>query len=742
MSLRQILLLFLGTCVFPAILPAATEQKRPPIVDLSAGFQQTQDAASNPSAIVALAEAQCWDSRHGDDANTGSFSFGPFEVKQTLELFVAGWPGEPGRSLNIKRDSDGAILSLSTRSAPGFNWVRLRWDLPASWQGVKLHLQAEDHAQGPGGWVGVSRPLKTSWQFSEAIKLLALQTLAWLILLLPGMACCTLLGEKDTAHRLVVTLVGSALCAYATFFVTFSNPMAGYIAASIILSLSLGILLVRAGKTVRLLQEREYSPILLFSLAAAVLACLGCFMYGGIESPTGIPLNRVLFGLPSDPLIPLQHAKLLVSGAPLHPFMLDWLTSDRPPLQAGLSLLGRPLIDSDLGYICIGIAAQSWVWLGLWVFMRRLGTSLRSASIVLGISLFSGFFFLNTFFCWPKLLPAAFLLCSAGLLWGRDRKDPVPLPAAVMAGICAALALLGHGGSIFGLLAMIVVYLATRRRLNKALLLAPAIAAFLTMSPWFAYQKFYDPPGDRLIKYHLAGREAIDPRPSLTVIAEAYRQTPTEVIVVNKLRNLQNQLFDRADWFNNTCIAAGLLLENKPLEAFTLFGRASREAGFYHYGQTLGPLLLGLLGLPWLLWKRGASSDAHVARISALLCLSSAVIWALMMFPRDSAIMHQSSYFTGACLFITLGLSLSVFPRKLLYALLILNVVWFILIWLIGQPLLNFYLPLNLLGSSFPAYRLLWALVALVATALLLRLAHSGEASPSLPLKTRPSSHL
>ena len=46
-------------------------------------------------------------------------------------------------------------------------------------------------------------------------------------------------------------------------------------------------------------------------------------------------------------------------------------------------------------------------------------------------------------------------------------------------------------------------------------------------SPWLAYQRFYDPPGDRLLKLHLGGQETIDSRSTLdTVVVTTPLRSP------------------------------------------------------------------------------------------------------------------------------------------------------------------------------------------------------------------------
>ena len=64
----------------------------------------------------------------------------------------------------------------------------------------------------------------------------------------------------------------------------------------------------------------------------------------------------------------------------------------------------------------------------------------------------------NGFFVWPKLLPAAMLLAAAALvmtpLWAELRSD---WRAGALLGLLCALAMMGHGSSVFGLIPLLAI---------------------------------------------------------------------------------------------------------------------------------------------------------------------------------------------------------------------------------------------------------------------------------------------
>lgn len=696
---------------------------------LEGGFAPARPNTGSASYRRASADTKLYESFQGNDALTGRFSQGPFKGPEILEIYAAGYVNEPGRGLWLERD-DGARLKLGVRTFPGEAWERLRWALPEGWRDRMVTLVAEDHTGGGGGWLGVSGVLKPSWQLGTALTMAGLQVLVCVWLLLPGLAAATFARGADfaPARRLILVLLGSGLAAYLVFILTVAQRDLGRWSAWVIVALAAGLLVKGRDRFVEMLRDRDFTLPLLLCIAMAVFCNAGNLLYGVLENPT-VPMNRCLPGMPADVILPMMHADVLFDGRPLQPFAGDWLTSDRPPGQTALVLLARPLdFASQAHYLQVGIAAQCWVWLGLCALLNSLGLSRRATLLVLAGSCFSGFFFFNTLFCWPKLLPTAYLLGATALLFGRGRREPMGLKAAVLAGLCVGLAMLGHGGSFFGLLGIVSAYLIQRRPLNAALVLAPAIAVGTVMAPWFAYQKFYDPPGDRLVKFHLAGREAVDPRPATPVILEAYRQTPLSTLLENRVDNLRCLFGGNTGVIENSAVALECAREGNWALAFAVVGRTSRESGFFHYALTLGALLPGLGGLAWLCFRPRAGDankeDAGAARTLGLIFATSAFLWCMLMFTKGSTVIHQGSYLSGACLFAATCLGLAVFPRWLQFGLLALNAVHFACAWLVAAPTNPVRPPGDLLTASVPGQ---WCLLGVSGIMILLCIVALGR---------------
>lgn len=229
---------------------------------------------------------------------------------------------------------------------------------------------------------------------------------------------------------------------------------------------------------------------------------------------------------------------------------LDWRTSDRPPLQAAITLAAFAVHRGDhfAFYRCVATICQMG-WVGtLYALGRAIGLRRRHRQVALLLAGSSVFFYLNSIYTWPKLLSA--WLCLVGILLvlhvvrerGRASEWILPMAAASL-----ALGLLAHAGVGFSVLAL--PWLAVCWRLWRVVsvrsVIVAAMVTIVLLSPWIAYQRFYDPPGNRLIKMHLAGVSAIDARSTTQALADTYRALTWRDYLHGRWANLRQQ------WFGN-----------------------------------------------------------------------------------------------------------------------------------------------------------------------------------------------
>jgi hypothetical protein len=368
-------------------------------------------------------------------------------------------------------------------------------------------------------------------------------SLAWF--LLPGLLGAAALSRRGVVPETAVALTAVALSSalgYAVFWAYLAGPGAGRV-ASLAGTAAAAVALSRPGAR-RLLARTVRSPAVAVPLGLLFVVALfyNAILFAHASStPVELRARTHLMrndGLPIDNDLPRLLAARLAEGRDPRPIYPEWQSSDRPPLQTGAVLLQRPFASAlgieALHYQLLATALQcSWVaavWaLGAAFRFRPAGTALALAAAT-----FSGFFFVNSLYVWPKLYAGALALLALVLLVGRR---PSPATAAVAA-LGAALGLLAHAGVVFTLVPVAAFVVARRTRPPLVPALAGAAVVVVLMAPWWAYTRFYDPPGDRLTKRHLAGVLQADGRPLSAALADAYSRSEPSELVRNKWENL------------------------------------------------------------------------------------------------------------------------------------------------------------------------------------------------------------
>ncbi len=240
----------------------------------------------------------------------------------------------------------------------------------------------------------------------------------------------------------------------------------------------------------------------------------------------------------------------------------------------------------------------------------------------------TGFVLHNSLFVWPKLIAGAYC-CFAALPVLAPHRPLNPLFATAV-GASAALGWLSHGSIAFSLLALLIVWLA--RGAPHRQHFVPALATFVAIViPWLLYQQLIDPPGNRLLKWHLAGVIPIDPRGTWQTLRDAYQAL-----------SWQEWWFARKANFLVTIDG-----DFSNLFDFSLEGARQRrgEEFFYLFRS------IGFLNFVWLLWPVARLCklapplrQSQVARALAAWLVLTYTIWVTAMFIPSSTIIHHGSY--------------------------------------------------------------------------------------------------
>ncbi|MGA3316094.1 MAG: hypothetical protein ABSC64_06600 [Candidatus Korobacteraceae bacterium] len=503
------------------------------------------------------------------DADTGWATSKTVNAGPYLSFYIAGYPIMPGIRLAVENVHTGEQLLLTPPLSPGSEWLPLYIPMPPEWFGQPVRMVVEDRATGIGGWVGFSEPFspRRAEDVLIAIEILGLVFCLAVLLLLPPAAVCLMAAARGVTDLLDLTSVAPlvlGLTGYGAFWIYFLNHAAGvfYSYATLVASCAvLAYVTLSKSRRSQLLPAKPLLvPAALVILATIFIVSLG-LLRGGQYAPLDVAAIR--FSPPDlvgDHILPKILADGVFSGHIPRPIMGDWLSSDRPPLQAGNVVWIYPWtsLHRNITYLGMSVFLQCSFLAGLWAFLTAGKIGRRPLALAIVVCFFSGFTFIHGFYTWPKLYPVAYLLIVAAYLLTeryhqvRDRRV-----TGALVGVAVALAMLCHGGSFFAILGLACSLLFLRRCPSPRFLLAMTAAALLTYAPWVLYQKFYDPPGDRLVKYHLTGVQAPHPEVSLAnLLISSYKKAGLHNVIEYKISNFEYLTGDLRPSINDVGVIA------------------------------------------------------------------------------------------------------------------------------------------------------------------------------------------
>ena len=474
------------------------------------------------------------------------------------------------------------------------------------------------------------------------MTLIFLTTIHVVLFYLPGFGTAFLLtspNEKLSRCEFYgFVLVGACFFGYLAFWIYFWNTGAGTL-YSIFVFLGSAILVLKRGKVyLNDFSLKFWHPVLASVLLAFFYLALG-FLYGGLEHPLATARVRFSHPLPVDNELPLLFAGIVSDKNSLRPYIADWLTSDRPPLQTGITLLQFPVFGDlqKLQYQILGVVLQTSIGIGVWLLFSDRQFSEKDRVLIFLFLVFSNTLLVHSFYVWPKILPASLLMVGLALLQDARNNPDSSLRTikGVFIGGAFAFAMLSHGGSVFAILPIGLVLLAARRLPPTRILLASAIAAVFLYLPWTGYQKFIDPPGNRLVKMHIGGSREIDDRSTLEVVIDSYSKLTFSQVLAKKAANF-HYLFRSID---------NLMRDFSSGEWATGIIRLRKEA-FFRLSYALFIPALSTLVIPAKLVQQKPWSFSG-AEMLVLIGFLGLMFWLLLMFgpPATVPSIHQGSLF-------------------------------------------------------------------------------------------------
>jgi hypothetical protein len=452
-------------------------------------------------------------------------------------------------------------------------------------------------------------------------------------------------GLRSVPLLLCIALAASGVAAMLAFWAYYLDPTIGQAVAFLIVLGSIqGIVLARPDRLDREILRELAVPAALWALGSAFVLYLG-FLHGGTDQPLVAALTRFSHPLPTDNEIPRFFADWYFAHGhhgPPPPFG-DWLSSDRPPLQSGYVLSQRPFgwDDAGLHYQVLGVVVQQLWIVGMWALLYAARLQPRARGLAIFALMASDIAIVHGFFVWPKLIAAAFVLGALAMVlsedWPRLRRDL--RAAALFAGLCG-LAMLAHGASAFGLIPLLI-FAAVRGMPGWRWLGAAALTGVVLLAPWSAYQRYADPPGDRLLKWQLGGSLEIDDRGAVETILDGYRAEGIDGTLANKWGNV-TRIVGQHDAESAIGDAVDDSAEGHPGRA----AAALRVPRFFDLVPLLGWLLVGPAAMLFARARgRPRSREWRFALVCFAFCGLACAIWALLMFgePDSSTLLHVGS---------------------------------------------------------------------------------------------------
>ncbi len=363
------------------------------------------------------------------------------------------------------------------------------------------------------------RSTRLSWLKESVFVLTALHALAWATLVAPGLSVLWIAGLKRPRDQVLASIPVTLALGYAAFFAVYYGDVRAKLAILLLMLATVVVVTTRGWNSWRQFRDEPAARAvgLAFTLSLGYLF----FLYSadmGIGGWTSAYRFRPAIWS-SDAQLPQIVAEGVYRQLPVRNVIGGgWHVSDRPPLLAGLMLLARPTWEpllavgdnqrlSFLFYQVLGlVACSSWV-VPAWLLLARALRSARHATLGVMLLATNGFMAFNSVYTWPKMLAGALGL-AAYLTFSRATAADSPratMRGSILSGALAGMAMMSHGGVVFGIVPIFAPLLVSRSRARIATLAVVVLTALLVMLPWTVWQQIEDPPGNALVKFALAG---------------------------------------------------------------------------------------------------------------------------------------------------------------------------------------------------------------------------------------------
>lgn len=447
---------------------------------------------------------------------------------------------------------------------------------------------------------------------------------------------------KDELLAFPLALIAAGIAGYFAFWIGYFSPF--------LLKAFKAAFWVWVAITIAIAVRAKYRPKELFvCLALMVIATVLILSLAYIGVGYEALIDRAKNGMiSSDSEIPYLFAQAIKHGQIPVPLIGDWLSSDRPPLQSGFYLLfGWSIGDRHAAYQVLSVCLQMTVIPTAYWFTRRFSIQAVATASILIVVFFTHLVIIHGLHVWPKLIATSYLLIAAVTFFRLKTANSI---GAFVVGASCALAMLAHGGSAFALLGFAITSVVIWQ-IPKPTYIFLTLATFAVLyAPWTAYQRFIDPPGDRLLKWHIAGQES----PTSDSLPQAVRKAYANISMEQYLERQKEKVGVLVAFPLATPEALIIWSNENLVAAKAWYG----EKKFYYSFATLGLAGTLLIFLPLLLFSKDL-------RPLTLTVFAACLAWMLIMLKGDGVIVHQGTFYVQVCALLLLLFWLSRWPRIL-----------------------------------------------------------------------------
>lgn len=588
------------------------------------------------------------------DAYRGSLIVEDFKlIDQSFYLYTSGYFSEKVELLFFS-DNEEIKHNSKIIVSPGEHWVLQKISLPKEELGKSIKIVLNDNGEGFKEWAGISVPLRHGEWFASMERLKFTLEIIFFVLLsfsLTYLAYSLSRRFVTEGARLVIVFLSLPVLFYASFGLYFWFHNIGLIFSYFVVTASFFVLIrdLLSGYFFRCFLSGITLKISLLPILYVIVLFCFSVSYGNIKDIQDTFSTTFSDPLPGDNFLSFLFAHQTYADQLKSPMVGDWLSSDRPPLQAGQFLLFFKFFrGSEVGYQLLSMWMQAYFIIPVLLILNAIIFGSRTAKCLIFLVItFSSLTLIHTAFVWPKLAGAANLLMIVYVFI----KPKIFENSSTKLFVCtlfATMAMLSHASSVFAMVPLLIYGLfILKPSLRQALILL--FMAITIYGPWMAYQKFVDPPGNRLAKWHLAGQVEIDNLSLGQSLLDAYSDKTADEIISAKWSNFEN-LFSNVLKLDYILTPYYFLSD---YQSFPAVASGAKSKLFFYFFYSMGLIFLcGSFALAILAFRykdRQHLKTLSILFVPSILTLS---IWSVLMYEVGSTIIHQGSYFPWLALMI------------------------------------------------------------------------------------------